>query len=66
MKRPDARLILISTAAPTLDSPLGWLRNRALAQSDVKRRGVVTEAKGPDLQGGHKMARTTSLLAIAG
>jgi phage terminase large subunit-like protein len=51
LKRPDSKLILISTAAPTLDDgqPLARLRRRAMAQKDVRREGVVTEAKGDDL-----------------
>lgn len=46
VKRPDAKLLMISTAAAQLDSPLGRLRERALAQPDVQRHGVVTEAHG--------------------
>lgn len=46
IKRPDSKLLMISTPAARLDSPLGRLRARALGQSDVKRRGVVTEARG--------------------
>jgi phage terminase large subunit-like protein len=51
LKRPDSKLILISTASPTLDDgqPLARLRRRAMAQNDVRREGVVTEAKGDDL-----------------
>jgi phage terminase large subunit-like protein len=39
MKRPDSKLILISTAAPSLDGPLGRLRRRAMAQKDVNPEG---------------------------
>lgn len=46
VKRPDSKLLMISTAAARLDSPLGRLRVRALAQSDVSHKGAVTEAKG--------------------
>jgi phage terminase large subunit-like protein len=46
IKRPDAKLLAISTAASRLDSPLGRLRARALAQKDVKRSGFVIEAHG--------------------
>ena len=46
VKRPGAKVLLISTAAARLDSPLGRMRARAMAQGDVHRRGVVTEAKG--------------------
>jgi phage terminase large subunit-like protein len=49
-KRPDAMLIIISTAGQGADSPLGKLRARALALPQVSRRGVVTDARGPDLR----------------
>jgi phage terminase large subunit-like protein len=45
IKRRDSKLLLISTAAQ-LDSPLGRLRARALAQSSAKRTGTVVEARG--------------------
>jgi phage terminase large subunit-like protein len=46
IKRRDSKLLLISTAAAQLDSPLGRLRARALAQPTAKRTGSVVEAKG--------------------
>ena len=46
VKRHDSKLLMISTSAAKLDSPLGRLRTRALAQSDVTHRGVITESKG--------------------
>lgn len=46
VKRPDSKLLLISTAAANLDSPLGRLRARALAQPTAKRKGAVVEATG--------------------
>ena len=49
LKRTDSKLILISTAAPSLDGPLGRLRRRAMAQKHVSRVGVVTESVGDDL-----------------
>jgi phage terminase large subunit-like protein len=49
-KQPTSKLIVISTAGQGADSPLGRLRARALAQPKVTRRGVVTEAQGPDLR----------------
>jgi phage terminase large subunit-like protein len=49
LKRADSKLILITTAAPSLDGPLGRLRRRAMAQKDVQRQGVVTESIGDDL-----------------
>jgi phage terminase large subunit-like protein len=48
-KRPDAKLIVVSTAGQGAGSPLGRLRARALGLPDVRRKGFVTEAKGPDL-----------------
>ncbi len=49
-KRPGAQLLVISTAGQGVDSPLGLLRTRALGLPTVKRRGVVTEAKGAGLR----------------
>jgi phage terminase large subunit-like protein len=49
-KRPDATLIIISTAGQGADSPLGKLRARALAQPHVVRRGVVTDARGTGIR----------------
>lgn len=49
-KRPGAQLITISTAGQGTDSPLGQLRARALALPNVKRRGAVTDARGPGLR----------------
>ena len=46
IKRPDARLLAISTAPATSDSPWGRMRSRALSQAQVTRRGVFTEARG--------------------
>jgi phage terminase large subunit-like protein len=48
-KRQDAKLIVVSTAGQGAESPLGRLRQRALGLPDVKHRGFVTEAHGPDL-----------------
>lgn len=47
VKAPDAKLLAISTAAPQLDSPLGRLRARALAQTDTRRAGALLESTGP-------------------
>ena len=49
LKVEGAKLRIISTAAPSADSPLGRLRARALSLPGAKRRGPVVEAKGPDL-----------------
>jgi len=46
VKRPDSKLLAISTAAAQLDSPLGRMRARALAQPSVQRKGAVIEATG--------------------
>lgn len=50
LKRPDARLVTITTAAPEGDSPLGRLRARALGAPVVNRRGAVVEAHGAGLR----------------
>jgi phage terminase large subunit-like protein len=49
VKRPDSKVLLISTSAGDLDSPLGTMRRRAMAQSDVHRAGPVVESKSKDL-----------------
>src|ERR671910_90392 len=46
IKRAYSKFLLISTAAAQLDSPLGRLRARALAQPTAKRTGSVVEARG--------------------
>lgn len=49
-KRPDAKLITISTAGVGAESTLGRLRRRALGLPDVRHRGAATDARGPDLR----------------
>jgi phage terminase large subunit-like protein len=49
VKRPDARLLVLSTAPRSLDTPLGRVRSRALS-GIVRRRGVLTEARAPGLR----------------
>ncbi len=49
IKRPDSKLLAISTAAANLDTPLGRLRARALALPNAKRTGAVVEAHGAGL-----------------
>ncbi len=49
-KRPDAKMVVISTAGQGADSPLGRLHARALAQPTVTRRGAVTDARGSGLR----------------
>lgn len=50
VKRPDSRLLVISTADVGADRPLSRLRARALAQPDVHRRGPLTDCRGPELR----------------
>jgi phage terminase large subunit-like protein len=50
LKRPESRLITISTAGQGADTPLGRLRQRALGQPHVSRRGAFTDARGPNLR----------------
>jgi phage terminase large subunit-like protein len=47
VKRPDSKLLLISTSSGDLDSPLGRLRRRAMGQTQVHRAGPVVESQGP-------------------
>ena len=49
VKRPDSKLLMITTSSGELDSPLGRLRQRAMAQKDVRRAGPVVESKSRDL-----------------
>ncbi len=49
LKNPACRFLGISTAAASLDSPLGRLRTRALAAPYVERKGAVLEANGDGL-----------------
>jgi phage terminase large subunit-like protein len=50
LKRPDARMHVISSAPEDAATPLGRLRSRALASPHVKRRGSLTEAHGGSLR----------------
>jgi len=49
-KRPDARLLVISTADAGPDRPLVRLRARALAAPKVKRSGALTDCSGDGLR----------------
>jgi phage terminase large subunit-like protein len=49
-KRPGARMVTISTAPESTETPLGRLRTRGLAQPIVKRTGALTEARGASLR----------------
>ncbi len=50
LKNPNAKFLGISTAAASLDSPLGRLRARAMAAPRVKRKGPLLEAGGEGLR----------------
>lgn len=50
IKRHDAKLIVISTPAASIDSPLGRLRQRALALPNVTRTGARIDAHGNGLR----------------
>ncbi len=45
IKRRDSKLLLISTAAAQLDTPLGRLRSRALAQPSTERTGPSSKLR---------------------
>jgi len=47
-RTPRGRLVVISTAAPVLDSPLGRMRARAMA-GEVTRRGGLVDAREPGI-----------------
>jgi hypothetical protein len=49
LKRPGARMVTITTAGATLDTPLGELRERALKLPRVERDGALTRAEGDHL-----------------
>jgi len=52
VKRPDARLWILSTAPLSADTPLGRLRERALALPNARRErdGAIVEASGDGLR----------------
>lgn len=50
VKRPGSRMVTLSTAGQSADSPLGLLRARALAAPHVTRRGPLTHAHGAGLR----------------
>jgi phage terminase large subunit-like protein len=49
-KRPDAKMVVISTAGQGADSPLGRLRARALALPEIRHVGCHTDSRGPSLR----------------
>ncbi len=50
LKNAGCKFLGISTAAHSLDSPLGRLRTRALAAPKVERKGAVVETQGNGLR----------------
>lgn len=52
LKNPECRFLGISTAAASLDSPLGRLRTRALSAPNVERKGGVRGRRRPALLAG--------------
>jgi phage terminase large subunit-like protein len=49
-ERASTKLVIVSTAAATAESTLGRLRARALAASDVRRRGATIDARGDNIR----------------
>jgi phage terminase large subunit-like protein len=47
---PGATMFTVTTAGWGAESPLGRLRARCLAQPDIRRRGFLTDARGPNIR----------------
>jgi phage terminase large subunit-like protein len=47
---PGATMFTVSTAGWGAESPLGRLRARCLAQPDIRTRGFLTDARGPNIR----------------
>jgi phage terminase large subunit-like protein len=47
---PGATMFTVTTAGWGAASPLGRLRARCLAQPDIRRRGFLTDARGPNIR----------------
>jgi phage terminase large subunit-like protein len=47
---PGATMAVVTTAGWGTESPLGRLRARALAQAEIKVKGCLTDARGPNLR----------------
>jgi phage terminase large subunit-like protein len=47
---PGATMFTVTTAGWGAESPLGRLRARALAQPDIRRRGFLSDARGPNIR----------------
>jgi phage terminase large subunit-like protein len=47
---PGATMFTVTTAGWGAESPLGRLRARCLAQPDIRRRGFLTDCRGPNIR----------------
>ena len=47
---PGATMAVVSTAGWGAESPMGRLRARCLAQDDVRVKGCLTDARGPNIR----------------
>jgi len=47
---PGATMAVVSTAGWGAESPMGRLRARCLAQDDIRVRGCLTDARGPNIR----------------
>jgi phage terminase large subunit-like protein len=47
---PGATMFTVTTAGWGAETPLGRLRARALAQPDIRKRGFLTDARGPNIR----------------
>jgi phage terminase large subunit-like protein len=47
---PGSTMFTVTTAGWGAESPLGRLRARALAQPDIRVKGCLTDARGPDIR----------------
>jgi phage terminase large subunit-like protein len=47
---PGSTMFTVTTAGWGAESPLGRLRARALAQPDIRVKGCMTDARGPDIR----------------
>src|SRR5215218_6766102 len=47
---PGATMAVVTTAGWGAETPLGRLRARCLAQPDIRKRGFLTDARGPNIR----------------
>jgi phage terminase large subunit-like protein len=47
---PGATMFTVTTAGWGAETPLGRLRARCLAQPDIRKRGFLTDARGPNIR----------------